>query len=124
VATFWTSGRQPPPLGKPLQDGDRLILGDEELLVWHLPGHTPGSVAYIWERGKIILCGDVLFAGSVGRTDLPGGSWAALAHSLGRLLSLDGMYRVLPGHGPGTDLEREREENPYLRGLGDGAARG
>jgi len=120
--TFWSMGRKPPPLGRGLSDGDRIVLGTEELLVWHLPGHTPGSVAFLWERGRTALVGDLLFAGSVGRTDLPGGSWELLERSLKRLLELDGSWRVLPGHGPETDLARERRENPFLRGSSDGAA--
>ncbi|RLE29204.1 hypothetical protein DRJ54_05090 [Candidatus Acetothermia bacterium] len=116
-ATFWSMGRRPPPLAQALKEGDRLPLGDEELLVWHLPGHSPGSVALLWERGKTALVGDVLFAGSVGRTDLPGGSWDLLERSLRRLLGLGDGWRILPGHGPETDLARERQVNPYLRGL-------
>jgi len=120
-ATFWSMGRKPPPLETPLKEGARLPLGDEELLVWHLPGHSPGSVAFLWERGKTALVGDVLFAGSVGRTDLPGGSWELLKRSLSRLLSLGDGWRVLPGHGPETNLGQERQANPYLKGLGHGA---
>ncbi|HEU68830.1 MAG TPA: MBL fold metallo-hydrolase [Candidatus Acetothermia bacterium] len=118
-STFWTMGRQPPPLAQPLADGDRLPLGREELFVWHLPGHSPGSVAYLWEKGKVAAVGDVLFARSVGRSDLPGGSWDALVRSLRRLLALDDAWRILPGHGPATHMGREREQNPYLRELGD-----
>ncbi|HAF71404.1 MAG: Zn-dependent hydrolase, glyoxylase [Acetothermia bacterium 64_32] len=120
--TFWSMGRKPPPLGRELSDGDRIYLGTEELLVWHLPGHTPGSVAFLWERGRTALVGDLLFSGSVGRTDLPGGSWELLERSLKRLLGLEGSWRVLPGHGPETDLARERRENPFLRGISDGTA--
>ncbi|MCR4391832.1 MAG: MBL fold metallo-hydrolase [Candidatus Acetothermia bacterium] len=119
-ATFWAMGRKPPPLARPLQDGDRLPLGREELVVWHLPGHSPGSVAYLWERGRVALVGDVLFAGSVGRSDLPGGSWEALGRSLARLLGLGDGWRILPGHGPETDLATERERNPYLQEPNDG----
>lgn len=121
-ATFWSMGRRPPPLGTPLMEGARLPLGGEELLVWHLPGHSPGSVAFLWERGQVVLSGDVLFAGSVGRTDLPGGSWELLSRALSRLLSLGDGWRVLPGHGPETDLARERVANPYLRGISHGRA--
>lgn len=118
--TFWSMGRTPPPLDQPLSDGDRLRLGEEELLVWHLPGHSPGSVAFLWERGKTVVVGDVLFAGSVGRTDLPGGSWEELSRSLARLLSLGKGWRVLPGHGPATELSHERKNNPFLRELSHG----
>jgi glyoxylase-like metal-dependent hydrolase (beta-lactamase superfamily II) len=106
-----------PPLGKPLRDGDRLPLGGEELLVWHLPGHSPGSVGYLWEPGKVIFCGDVLFRGSVGRTDLVGGSPEDLENSLRRMLRLGDDWRVLPGHGPETELGRERVQNTFLVGI-------
>lgn len=118
--TFWSMGRTPPPLDQPLSDGYRLCLGEEELLVWHLPGHSPGSVAFLWEQGKTVVVGDVLFAGSVGRTDLPGGSWEELSRSLARLLSLGEGWRVLPGHGPATELSHERTHNPFLRELSHG----
>lgn len=120
--TFWAMGRTPPPLDRPLQEGDRIALGGEELLVWHLPGHSPGSVAFLWEKMRTAFVGDLLFAGSVGRTDLPGGSWEALSRSLGRLLSLGEGWRILPGHGPATELSHERERNPFLRELVHGRA--
>lgn len=82
--------------------------------VLHAPGHTPGSVLYL--VGDVVLTGDVLFAGSVGRTDLPGGDPAAMARTLrddvGRL---DPALTVLPGHGPATTVARELATNPYLR---------
>ncbi len=120
--TFWAMGRTPPPLDQALQEGDRLALGGEELLVWHLPGHSPGSLAFLWEKGKTAFVGDVLFAGSVGRTDLPGGSWEELSRSLSRLLGLGEGWRILPGHGPATELSQEREHNPFLRELVHGRA--
>lgn len=120
--TFWAMGRTPPPLDKPLSDGDRLSIGGEELLVWHLPGHSPGSVAFLWEKKKTIFVGDILFAGSVGRTDLPGGSWEELSRSLARILALGEGWRILPGHGPATELSHEKERNPFLRELVHGRA--
>jgi hydroxyacylglutathione hydrolase len=106
-ATFWAMGRTPPPLDRPLADGDRLPLGKEELLVWHLPGHSPGSVAFLWEKGKTIFVGDVLFAGSVGRTDLPGGSWDELSRSLSRLFP----WEKAGGFFPGTVQPRSSPRN-------------
>lgn len=117
ASTFWTMGRRPPPLGQPLAEGARLPLGGDELVVWHLPGHSPGSVAFLWEKGKVAVVGDVLFARSVGRSDLPGGSWSVLRRSLSRLLGLDDEWRILPGHGPATSIGRERVHNPYLQDL-------
>ena len=76
------------------------------------PGHTPGSVCLL--VGDTMFSGDTLFQGSCGRTDLPGGSWERIAASLKTLAALPGDYRVLPGHGGETTLDRERQSNPYL----------
>ena len=76
------------------------------------PGHTPGSVCLVCE--DVIFSGDTLFCGSCGRTDLPGGSAQAMAASLKALAALPGNYRVYPGHGSSTELDWERERNPYL----------
>ena len=76
------------------------------------PGHTPGSVCLMVEDA--IFSGDTLFAGSCGRTDLPGGSWGSISASLKKLAALHGDYRVFPGHGGATTLEYERRCNPYL----------
>ena len=77
------------------------------------PGHTHGSVCYLCENA--MFSGDTLFAGACGRTDLPGGSYAALRDSLARLAALEGAYAVYPGHGESTTLNREKQYNPYLR---------
>lgn len=82
--------------------------------VLETPGHTPGSVCY--RCGEVLFSGDTLFAGSCGRTDLPGGDQAALSASLARLAALEGSLRVYPGHGGATTLDRERTCNPYLMG--------
>ena len=96
-----------------LRDGEQLRIGD---LVWdvlHTPGHTEGSVCLYEERAGLLLAGDVLFAGTYGRTDLAGGDDAAMVHSLARLArQLPPAVRVLPGHGPETTMEREL---PWLR---------
>lgn len=76
------------------------------------PGHTPGSVCLMVEDA--LFSGDTLFAGSCGRTDLPGGSWGSISASLKKLAALPGDYRVFPGHGAATTLEYERRCNPYL----------
>lgn len=95
-----------------LTEGEQIGEGELSLTVLAAPGHTPGSVCY---RGDgILLTGDTLFAGGVGRTDFPGGDETALRHSLRRLSNLEGEYTVLPGHGPETSLETERRTNPYM----------
>ena len=82
--------------------------------VIHTPGHTPGSVCLIAEDR--MFSGDTLFAGSCGRTDLPGGSWPEILQSLKRLKDMAGDYMVYPGHGESTTLAAERNWNPYMRG--------
>ena len=84
-----------------------------DFTVLHTPGHTPGSVCLTCEDA--MFSGDTLFAGSCGRTDLPGGDWATIQASLKRLKELPGDYRVFPGHGEATMLSQERLYNPYLR---------
>jgi len=82
----------------------------------HLPGHTEGSTVYLVD-GPTMLAGDILFAGSIGRTDLPGGDTQAMAMTLAHLASMDPGWRVVPGHGPHTTLGAEQRTNPYLRSL-------
>lgn len=98
-----------------------LKVADLEFTVDHTPGHTPGSVIFRFdteEGGQVALSGDTLFAGSIGRTDLPGGDMAVLRRSLrDRVLPLDDATVVLPGHGGATTVGAERTANPYLRGL-------
>lgn len=95
-------------------DGDVLRIGAAEFLVWHVPGHAPGHVAFIGEG--VCLSGDMLFGGSIGRTDLPGCDARAMQRSLERLVTLPPDTRVLPGHGESTTIARERANNPFLRG--------
>jgi hydroxyacylglutathione hydrolase len=91
-----------------LRGGDQLRIGDLVFDVLHTPGHTEGSVCLYEERAGLLLSGDVLFAGSYGRTDLPGGNDEAMVASLTRLSAeLPAATRVLPGHGPETTIERE-----------------
>lgn len=105
-----------PPLDvQALEHGDALPLGSGELKILATPGHSPGSVCLLLEGpdGPQVLCGDTLFAGAFGRTDLPGGSFRRLKQSITReLFTLDGATRLLPGHGPATSVARERAHNP------------
>ncbi len=105
-------GRPPAPEVM-LHHGQRLGIGDSSFEVRHLPGHSAGHVCFIGEG--IVLGGDVLFEGSIGRTDLPGGDLEALLSGIRReLLALPDATLVYPGHGPPTTIGREREENPFL----------
>ena len=94
-------------------EGDQLHLAGLDISVIHTPGHTPGSVCLL--IGDTLVSGDTLFAGSCGRTDLPGGDWAAITKSLHRLAALEPNYWVLPGHGGSTTLRDEKKYNPYMR---------
>jgi glyoxylase-like metal-dependent hydrolase (beta-lactamase superfamily II) len=118
LAPLITGLRLPDPADVlPLADGAVLDLAGVQLTVRHAPGHTQGSVVFSLDLGEApgLLAGDVLFAGSVGRVDLPGGSWEAMLGSLRDVvLPLDDATVVLPGHGPATTVGRERATNPYL----------
>ena len=94
-------------------EGTVVRLAGLEISVIHAPGHTPGSVCLLVEDA--MFCGDTLFAGSCGRTDLPGGDLAAMRASLHRLAGFCTDYRVFPGHGESTTLAEEKRYNPYLR---------
>ena len=100
------------PLERPgvlryVKDGDELTLGNHKLKVIHTPGHTAGGVCYLAD--SLLFCGDTLFAGSCGRTDLPGGSMQQEVNSIReKLLTLPDDIRVLPGHGPETSIAREK----------------
>jgi hydroxyacylglutathione hydrolase len=103
-----------------LADGQRLDLAGLTFAVRHAPGHTPGSVVFSLSTpdADVLFSGDVLFAGSIGRTDLPGGSMAAMTRSLRDvILPLDDGVMVLPGHGGETTIGRERLTNPFLQDL-------
>lgn len=95
-----------------LEEGDILSFGFHFLTVLHTPGHTPGSVSFL--VGDRIFSGDLIFAGSIGRTDLPGGSSKAMMESLKRLRELSEETIIYPGHGPETSVRREIESNPFL----------
>jgi len=95
--------------------GETVTAGGATFEVLHTPGHTPGSVCL--KCGNVLFSGDTLFADSCGRTDLPGGNWMDMAQSLKTLAALPGECKVYPGHGTGTTIAREREVNPYLKGI-------
>ncbi|MGI6075069.1 MAG: MBL fold metallo-hydrolase [Pyramidobacter sp.] len=101
-----------------VRDGDVFSVGGMTLTALHTPGHTNGSTCYLVQQDdeKMLLSGDTLFARSIGRTDLVEGDPEAMTHSLARLKALKGDMPVLPGHGPETTLEKERQWNPFLTG--------
>jgi hydroxyacylglutathione hydrolase len=114
-AAFGIPAPGPPPPDHDLADGQRLTLGGLAFEVRHAPGHTPGHVAFVGHGVAIV--GDVLFAGSIGRTDLPGGDTATLLASIReRLLPLPDETIVYPGHGPQTTIGQERRTNPFITG--------
>lgn len=105
----------PPALGGYLKDNDIITFGNTSLKVIHVPGHSPGGVVFYNEAAKIMIAGDVLFHGSVGRSDLPGGSYYDLINGIQtRLMIYPDEVKVYPGHGPATTIGNERVSNPFL----------
>jgi glyoxylase-like metal-dependent hydrolase (beta-lactamase superfamily II) len=103
------------PLEK-LKEGETIQIGDDFLEIRFTPGHSPGSVSFYDAKSGFVISGDVLFNGSVGRTDLPGGDFDVLADSIRReIYSLPDETKVYSGHGPMTTVGRERETNPFVR---------
>jgi hydroxyacylglutathione hydrolase len=106
---------------KALSDGEVITLAGLDFTIGHTPGHTRGSVTFRSgaeeEDLDALFTGDLLFAGSIGRTDLPGGDYQQILHSLARTLTLPDATNVLPGHGPQTTIGDERRTNPFLTGL-------
>lgn len=98
-----------------LQEGDVLWLGQQEIRILHVPGHSPGSIVLYAPDARLIVAGDVLFRSSIGRTDLAMGDHALLVDSIRRkLFTLPDDTVVYPGHGPSTDIGYERQSNPYV----------
>src|SRR5262249_50981005 len=98
-----------------LEDGVKVGVGELQFEVLHCPGHSPGSVVYFSRTERLAIVGDVLFAGSIGRTDLAGGDQRLLLKSIqGKLLPLGDDVAIISGHGPTTMIGRERTTNPFL----------
>ncbi len=117
-AMFGFKVRQPPPVDA-FYDGSPISFGDYDVRVHHTPGHCPGGVclqvAKSGEHGTHLFVGDTLFAGSIGRTDLPGGDYAVLMRAITEVLFPLGDEAVVhPGHGPDTTIARERTTNPFV----------
>jgi glyoxylase-like metal-dependent hydrolase (beta-lactamase superfamily II) len=105
----------PPPPDVLLGEGDRIALGDQTFQVLHTPGHTPGHVTFL--AGEMAFVGDLIFAGSIGRTDLPGGSYDALIRAVReKIFTLPDRTVLFPGHGPSTTVGEERRSNPFFAG--------
>ncbi len=108
---------EPPPVDHYWNDNEKYAVGKLEFEVLHCPGHTPGHVVLYEANERKVFVGDVLFAGSIGRTDLPGGSTEQLLSSIkNKLLTLDDDVEVYSGHGPLTTIGEERSTNPFLIG--------
>ena len=99
-----------------LQDDEKIVFGGQNGIAIHTPGHSPGSMCFLFESDKLLLAGDTLFRGGIGRTDLWGGDFAAIEHSIReRLYPLPEDTLVITGHGPETEIGIEREYNPFIR---------
>jgi glyoxylase-like metal-dependent hydrolase (beta-lactamase superfamily II) len=106
-----------PPPDRWLEDGEALSVGGLQGTVLHTPGHTPGSLCFYFESAKMVLAGDTLFRGGIGRTDLWGGDEQAIERSIKqRLYALDEATRVITGHGPETKIGHEMRFNPFVPG--------
>lgn len=100
-----------------LKDEDVVSLGSLRFLALLTPGHSPASICYLHERDGVLFCGDALFQGSIGRTDLPGGSFEVLMESIrAKILTLPDSVVCYPGHGPRTTVGAERRSNPFILG--------
>ena len=98
-------------------EGDAVRIGDQPFEVLHCPGHTPGHIVFVNRAGRFAIVGDVLFAGSIGRTDFPYGDHAALIRAIkDKLLPLGDDFSFICGHGPGSTIGAERRTNPFLQG--------
>jgi glyoxylase-like metal-dependent hydrolase (beta-lactamase superfamily II) len=109
-----------PPADRLVDDGDTISLAGMDFLVRHIPGHSAGHVVYIYNNHQppLVFAGDVIFAGSVGRTDFPDGDFDALAANIrAKLFILPDATILLPGHGPTTTVGREKRHNPFVRGM-------
>jgi len=117
AAMFGLEFTSSPAVDTLLAEGDKISFGEVTLRVLHTPGHSPGSVCFYNQHGAAVLSGDVLFQGSIGRTDLWRGSLPELMESIhGKLLSLPDATVIYPGHGPATTIGSERLNNPFLSG--------
>lgn len=114
---FGVPYRPVPPPDYWIQDEEKLIIGGLEAVALHTPGHTPGSMCFYFKHDGLLLSGDTLFRGSIGRTDLWGGDYEAIERSIReRLYALNETTLVITGHGPDTQIGFERENNAFVKG--------
>jgi glyoxylase-like metal-dependent hydrolase (beta-lactamase superfamily II) len=114
---FAFNAEQPPAPDKLLKEGDEVCFGNSVLSVLHIPGHSPGSIVLYSRKDNLVIAGDVLFNGSIGRSDLPGGDHVTLIRGItGKLMTLPRETVVYPGHGPSTTIGHEYDTNPFLKG--------
>ncbi len=112
---FGVAGVKTPPIERWLEEGDTVDVGNLTFDVLFTPGHAPGHVIFVNHAHRFIVMGDVLFKGSIGRTDLPGSDHATAMRSIFQIvLPLGDDYQFLPGHGPGSTLGYERQTNPFI----------
>ena len=119
VQAGWLGVETPPDPGidQPAHEGDVIRAGSIEAQVLHTPGHTPGSISLYLPKEQKVIAGDTLFAGSVGRTDLPGGDSGQITRSIReKLYKLPDSTIVVPGHGEPTSIGEEKRSNPFVRG--------
>ena len=106
-----------PPIEIFLNEQSALKVGNQSAQILYTPGHSPASISFYFKQARILISGDVLFQGSIGRTDLPGGDYETLIESIkSKLLVLDENTTVYPGHGPSTTIGIEKNSNPFLIG--------
>lgn len=112
---FGIDVKQPPSIDKYVKEGENIDFGNSSLTVFHVPGHSPGSIVLYSKDNNFLITGDVLFKGSIGRSDLPGGNMETLISGIKeKLLILPDDTLVYPGHGPLTTISEEKIHNPYL----------
>ncbi|MFN5218741.1 MAG: MBL fold metallo-hydrolase [Sphingomonadales bacterium] len=115
MAALWNLKYTPSPLPDEDLHSGELVLAGITLEVRHVPGHAPGHMVFIHHESKTVVCGDTLFQGSIGRTDLPGGNHDLLLKSIReQLFSLPDDYQLLSGHGPASSVGEERAHNPFF----------
>jgi glyoxylase-like metal-dependent hydrolase (beta-lactamase superfamily II) len=113
---FGLSMDPPPDPAGYITDNMKLSFGNTELTAIHVPGHSPGGLAFYSEKDQVVFTGDALFAGSIGRTDLPGGNYELIINSIeSRLFILPSGTVVYPGHGEATDIGTEKFSNPFFK---------